>query len=129
MSMCAIFSSWRNLVTHPYFIQIPLCQTAPLLPSVTWQQNTMEYWWEGSTSTAIPPPSSSDAMGQQNEIRSITFRAVLIISSFSLQSGIVNLFHFFPQFLFAQSISEIILCSFMYDCIAFTFLCPSHISP
>ena len=33
--------------------QKPVFQTAPLLPSVTQQQNVIEYWWEGSTSTAI----------------------------------------------------------------------------
>ena len=44
--------------------QMPFHHTAPLLPSVTWQQNVTEYWWEGSTSTAIPPTSTSDTMGQ-----------------------------------------------------------------
>ena len=38
-----------------------------------------EYWWEGSTSTAIPPTSTSNAMGQHNKIGSITFRAALIL--------------------------------------------------
>ncbi len=37
--------------------QTPFCQTAPQLPSVTQQQNLTEYWWEGSTSTAISPTS------------------------------------------------------------------------
>jgi len=54
---------------------MPLCQTAPLLPSVTWQQNVMEYWWEGSTSTAIQPTSTSDVVCQNNKIGGITFRA------------------------------------------------------
>ena len=34
-----------------------------LLPSVTQQQNEMGYWWERSTSTAVPPKSVSDVMG------------------------------------------------------------------
>ena len=38
--------------------QMPFCQTTPLLPSGTWQQNGMECWWEGSTSAAIPPTSN-----------------------------------------------------------------------
>ena len=46
--------------------QTPFCQTAPLLPSVTWQENAMEYWWECSDSTGIPPTSTSDAVGQHN---------------------------------------------------------------
>jgi len=32
---------------------MPFCQPVPLLPSVTRQQNGMEYKREGSTSTAI----------------------------------------------------------------------------
>ena len=44
------------------------CQTVPLLSSVTWQQNVMEYWWEGSASTAISPTSTSDVMGRHNEV-------------------------------------------------------------
>ena len=33
---------------------------ASLLPSVTQQQNVMEYWWESSASAARPPTASSD---------------------------------------------------------------------
>ena len=51
------------------------CQTAPLLPPVTQQQNVTEYWQEDSTSTAIPPTSTSDNLGQHNNIRGITFGA------------------------------------------------------
>mgnify|MGYP001855813828 CR=1 FL=1 len=28
----------------------------------------MGYWWEGSAPTAVPPASTSDIMGQHNEI-------------------------------------------------------------
>ena len=52
---------------------------APVLPSVTRQQNGTEYWWEGSTSTAISPASTSDIMGQHNKMGGIIFRAALII--------------------------------------------------
>jgi len=38
----------------------------------------MEYWWEGSTSTAIPPTSASDAMSQRNKTGGITSRAALV---------------------------------------------------
>ena len=54
------------------------CQTAPLLPSVTQQQNVMQHWREGSISAAIPPTSTSDGVGQQNKIGGITFRAALV---------------------------------------------------
>ena len=55
----------------------PFGQIAPLLPSATWQQNVTEYWWEDSTSTAIPPTSASDTVDQHNKIENATFRAVL----------------------------------------------------
>ena len=48
------------------------CQSAHLLPSLTQQQNIMGYWWEGSTSTAIPPTSASDTVSQHNKIEAIT---------------------------------------------------------
>jgi len=64
--------------------QTPLCHTALFLPSVSWQQNVMEYQWEGSTSTAIPPTSIPNVLGQHNKIGGITFGAILIyISSIS----------------------------------------------
>ena len=55
--------------------QVLFYQTAPLLPSVIWQQNVMEYWWKGSASTAIPPISTSDVMGQHHKIGGIIFGA------------------------------------------------------
>lgn len=57
---------------------MPFCQTASLLPSVTRQQHVMEYWWVGSTLTAIPPVFTSDVVSQHNEIGGITFKAALI---------------------------------------------------
>jgi len=38
----------------------------------------MEYRQEGSTSTAIPPTSASDVVGQNNKIGGLTFGAVLV---------------------------------------------------
>ena len=58
--------------------QMPLYQTAPLLPSVTWQQNAMGYWQEGSTSTASTTTSTSDIMDQHHKMVGITFGAALI---------------------------------------------------
>jgi len=40
--------------------------------------NKMEYWLEGSTSTAIPPASASSVTGQHNKTRGITFGAPLV---------------------------------------------------
>jgi hypothetical protein len=57
------------------------CQTAPLLSSVARQQNLTEYWWEGSTSTAITTTFASDVMGQHNKIGGITFGAAYVYSS------------------------------------------------
>ena len=62
---------------------MPFCQTAPLLPSVTQQQNVTEYWWEGSASSAILPASVSTAVGQCNNIGGVTFRAALVAALIS----------------------------------------------
>ena len=37
-----------------------------------------DYLWEGSSSTAIPPKSSYDHLGQHNKTGGITFRAALV---------------------------------------------------
>jgi len=58
-------------VSYALPCQTPFYQTAPLLPSVTQQQNVMEYWREGSASTAVPPTSASDVVGQHNKIGGI----------------------------------------------------------
>ena len=58
---------------------MPICQTIPLLPSVTHQQNVMEYWQEGSIPTDILPTLSSDVVGKDNKIGGITLGADLII--------------------------------------------------
>ena len=70
---------WYTLVSSALPCQMPFCQTAPLQPSVTWQQNLMGYCWDGSTSAAVTPTSTSDVMGQHNEIGGITFRAALAL--------------------------------------------------
>ena len=61
----------------------------PLLPSVTQQQNAMEYWWKGSTSTSIPQISASDVMGQHNKIGGITFGAALVQTVFVDRTGLL----------------------------------------
>lgn len=38
----------------------------------------MEYWWEGTTSTAIQPTSDSDVVGRHHKIGGIAFGATLI---------------------------------------------------
>jgi len=71
-------------MTKLFFIlqfQTALCQTAPLLPHVTWQQNVMEYCQECSVSTAILPTSVSDIVDKHNKIGGVTFGASLVYSS------------------------------------------------
>lgn len=55
---------------------MPFCQTAFLLVSVTWQQNVMEYCWEGLASAATLP--TFDFMVQYNKIVSITFKPAFV---------------------------------------------------
>ena len=42
-------------------------------------KKVMEYWLQGSTSTAILPTSTSDIVGQCNKIRGISFGAALSV--------------------------------------------------
>jgi len=67
-----IFASY----TLPH--QMSFCQTAPLLPSVTQQQNLTEYWQEGSTSIALPQTSDPDITGQNTKTGGIIFGAALV---------------------------------------------------
>jgi len=66
---------WDIFSSSALLWQLPFCQTATLLPSVTQQQSVMEYWWESSTSTTVPPTSTSDVAVQHNKMGSITFGA------------------------------------------------------
>jgi len=70
---------FHTFASYTFPCQAPFCQTAPILPSGTQQQNVMEYWWEGSTSTATLPTSTSDIMGQHNKIGGITLGAALLV--------------------------------------------------
>ena len=69
---------WHTFVSYALPCQTPFCQTAPLLPSVTWQQHVTQYLWEGPTSTAIAPTFLLDIVGTHNKIGSITFGATLV---------------------------------------------------
>ena len=83
MSMSATFFplggiQWHTFASYAPPHQMPFCQTAPLLPSATWQRRVTGCWWEGSASTAIPPTSASDLMAQRNKKGGITFEAALM---------------------------------------------------
>ena len=45
----------------------------------------MEYWWKSLTSTAIPPISAFDFVGQQNKLGGITFWEALIVPYLVMQ--------------------------------------------
>ena len=62
--------------------QRPDIQSAPLLPSVTWQQHVTECWWEGSASAAIPTTATSDIVGWHHKTGGITFGVTLVILVF-----------------------------------------------
>src|SRR5258705_5533954 len=75
------FNDTRLLFTHFHVIQYAILSDC--LPAAIWRTATklMEYWREGSTSTAIPPTSSSDVVVQHNKIGGISFGAPLIQGS------------------------------------------------
>jgi hypothetical protein len=62
--------------------QVSFCQTASQLSSAAWQQNLMECWREGSTSTATSPTSAPDVVGKRSKVGGIDFGATLIIYHF-----------------------------------------------
>ena len=68
---------WHTFAPSLLPCQIPLSQTAPLLPPVTWHQNVREYWWEDSASAAILT-FASDIVGQHNKIVDTAFGAAFI---------------------------------------------------
>ena len=70
---------WHAFVSYTLPCQVPFCQTAPLLQTGTQQQNLMEYRWGGSTSAAIPLTSTSEVVGQHNNIVGVSFGAAFII--------------------------------------------------
>ena len=75
---CNVF---RDSIPPVFFIlacQTPFCQTAPLLPCVTQQQNIWEYWQEGLAASATPPTSAFD-VEPRNKIGGITFRATISV--------------------------------------------------
>ena len=63
---------WHTFASCTLPCQMSSCQSAPLLPSVTQQQNVREYWQDGSASTGT---STSDVVGWHNKKGGITFRA------------------------------------------------------
>ena len=69
---------FHTFASYALSCQMPICRTVPLLPSVTQQQHIAEYWWEDSTSTAIPPSSASEVVGSHNKTGGITFGAACI---------------------------------------------------
>ena len=73
-------TQWYPFISYVLPHWMSFCQSAPLQPAVTQQQNVVAYWQEGSTSTAIPSTSTSDVVGQHNKIGGITFRATLVCS-------------------------------------------------
>ena len=68
--LCLMLTSTSNAI---------LSDCAPLLPSVTQEQHVTESRWEVSTSTAIPPTSASDVLGQHNKIGGIIFSTAPIV--------------------------------------------------
>ena len=79
-------NQWHTFASYVLPFQMPFCQTTTLLPSVAWQQYITKYWREGSTSTTIPLTSTSEFMGQHNNVGGITFRTTIVWFIWSLLS-------------------------------------------
>jgi len=64
-SYASLFHTHFHVRCH--FVRLPLCCHL-----------THGYWWEGSTSTAVPPTYNSYVVGQNHKIGGIAFRAALV---------------------------------------------------
>lgn len=53
----------------------------------------MEYWQEGSASTAMPPTFASDILGLHNKVGGVTFRATLIVFRSAMLDDVTYLYH------------------------------------
>mgnify|MGYP001852870604 CR=1 FL=1 len=71
---------WHTFASYALPCQSSFCQTAPLPPSVTWQQSVIGYWWEASASTAGLPTSASDVVGWYHKTGHTIFGAAFIFS-------------------------------------------------
>ena len=112
---------WHTFASSAVQCQTQFCQTALLLPSVTQQQNVMEHWGEGSASTAIPPTSASDVVGQCNRTGAVTFRAALVYISetyqkFPFTPAVTILIHFgvLNSRMVSKNLAEIAGCCFLW---------------
>ena len=54
---------WHTSASYTLPCQMPFGQSAPLLSYVSRQQNVTEHWWQGSSSTTIPPTSTPYIVG------------------------------------------------------------------
>lgn len=112
VSGCHLFShgrvQWPSSALYTLPCQVLFCQTAPLQPSVAQQQSAMKNWWEGSSSTAILPTSTSDVglmqLNQRHYFHSspciifthkkvfFLFAALLIYSNFTWEINFIGPF-------------------------------------
>ena len=81
MSVDAIFFCMEEFNDTPFlhlYFHVDAILKDSLLPSVAQQQNVVEYWQEGSTSTAIPSTTASNIMGQHKKNRRHNFGTALV---------------------------------------------------
>ena len=85
MSVGAIFFCVEDFsvtpLLHTHCQSDAIVSDCPSAAIVTHQQHIIEYWWEGPTSAARPPTSTSDVMGQYNGIGSTAVRTALVVLS------------------------------------------------
>ena len=81
---------WHTSASSALPCQTPLCQTAPLLPSVASHQHGMEYWWEGSAPTSVSPTSTFVIVGW-HDVRSWSRRYYFRSGSHKIYN-IVNIY-------------------------------------
>ena len=88
---------WHTFASWAPPCQMPLCQTAPLLPSVTQQQNvTGILVGRFGLCCLFHQHLPLDVMGQQNKIGGITFRMTYIFQKSETANDANEYLYFFP---------------------------------
>lgn len=80
MSMGAIFLARRNSFPPLFFLRTTMSDVILSDCHLSHTANVIEYWWEGSAPTAVPPPTPPfDILDQHNTLGGITIRAALAV--------------------------------------------------
>jgi len=77
-TLCPIFSTWRNSVTHLFLICTSMSDASGSECPSAGICHMAKNWWNGLISIAMPATSASNFVAQRDKIGGITVRATLV---------------------------------------------------